>query len=185
MIALLTVGAGLFVLSAAPYWVRQAGYIAYPPEAEAPTVRISDPDRLAIPRLGTKAPIVYVMEENEKVFQEALRDGVVHYPGTAEIGEPGNAYIFGHSSDYIWAKGDYKAVFALLPKIKIGDIVTATDFEGHAYNYKVIETKVVSPDDVSVLGQDTGGRKLLTLQTSYPIGTALRRFVAVAELVEE
>ena len=177
--------AGIFMIPTAPYWVKQAGYVVYPPEADAPTVRLSDPDRLVIPRLGIDAPVIYAAEENEQAFQGALKSGAVHYPGTSGIGEPGNAYIFGHSSDYIWSRGRYKTVFALLPKIQIGELVTVTDREGYLYNYKVIETKVVSPSDVSVLGDYGGARKLLTLQTSYPIGTAWRRFVAVAELVEE
>src|SRR5687767_11297538 len=73
-----------------------------------------DPDRLFIPSLGIDVPLVYIEEKNEAAFQAALRDGVVHYPGTAMPGQPGNAYYFGHSSDYSWSKGEYKNVFATL-----------------------------------------------------------------------
>jgi len=41
----------------------------------------------------------------------------------------------------------------------------------------------VSPKDLSVLDQQNFQKKFLSLQTSYPIGTALKRFVAVAELL--
>ncbi len=139
-------------------------------------------DTLAIPSLGVLAPVVYVSETGEKTFQSALLNGVVHYPGSSLPGEVGNVYIFGHSSDYAWSKGAYKSVFALLPKIKKGAEIKLTDSKGFMYTYLVTEQKVVGPNDVSVLAQDTAGKRILTLQTSYPIGTALKRYVVRAEL---
>jgi LPXTG-site transpeptidase (sortase) family protein len=97
-------------------------------------------------------------------------------------GEVGNVYIFGHSSDYAWSKGNYKHAFALLPKIKNGAEIKLTDEKGFSYTYLVTRQGVVGPNDVHVLAQNTNGKKLLTLQTSYPLGTALKRYVVVAEL---
>ncbi|HTM69093.1 MAG TPA: sortase [Candidatus Binatia bacterium] len=154
-----------------------------PPAAVPEPPRMMAPDRLQIPSLGLDVPLVYVQEKTEAAFQAGLRDGVVHYPGTAMPGEPGNAYYFGHSSDYVWSKGSYKNVFATLPEIKQGAAITVSGPDGRAYDYVVIVTRVVSPKDLSVLDQGDGTRSLLTLQTSYPLGTALKRFVAVAELV--
>ncbi len=154
----------------------------------APTPRIpletGEPNQLTIPDLDIQAPVVYVDEANEDVFQDALANGVVHYPGTANPGELGNPYIFGHSSDYFWKPGDYKAVFAPLVDVPIDTEVRITNDAGELYIYRVIETKVVGPKDVSVLDQQNYERYLLTLQTSYPVGTALKRFVAVCELDE-
>ncbi len=137
---------------------------------------------LKIPSLGIEAPIVYVSEKNEVAYQKALLDGVAHYPDTAEPGQFGNTYIFGHSSDYLWGKGKYKTVFATLPKIHIGDEIAVSDKDGNKFVYKTIESKKVAAGDLSVLDQFGKTRKLLTLQTSYPIGTALARWVVVAEL---
>jgi len=139
---------------------------------------------LIIQSLGIKVPVMNVYEASERQFQAALIEGVVHYPGTAAAGQVGNDYIFGHSSDYIWSKGKYKTVFATLPKIQIGAEVILFDLAGNKYTYKVFETKIVMPSDTSVLQQDTGGRKILTVQTSYPVGTALKRFVAICELIQ-
>ncbi|MEO5927265.1 MAG: sortase [Patescibacteria group bacterium] len=152
------------------------------PGAQSPT---STPNTLTIPSLGIQTPIQYVTATNEAAFQEALKNGAVHYPGTAEPGQPGNDYIFGHSSDYSWSGGKYKTVFALLPKIDIGSIIWITDKTGKNFRYKVTETRIVNPKDLSVLDQHENKKKLLTVQTSYPIGTALRRFVVIAELVTE
>lgn len=142
------------------------------------------PNLLIIPRFGIRAPIIEVAKTEEVIFQEALQQGVVHYPGTANIGEPGNAYIFGHSSDYVWAKGDYKTVFALLPEIKTGDLVYASNTKGQRFTYKVIEKVIVSPGDTKWLDQKNYEEKFLTLQTSYPVGTALRRFIVIGQLEE-
>ena len=105
------------------YWVQQAAYSLHlvaltpiPSTLDAPfgSSTTMEPNTLTIPSLGIRAPIVDAPESSENAFQKALQDGIVHYPGTATVGKPGNVYVFGHSSDYIWSKGSYKTVFALL-----------------------------------------------------------------------
>ena len=140
-----------------------------------------DPNKLLIPSLNLDLPIVYAEKVSETEFQQDLQNGVVHYPNTANPGEVGNCYIFGHSSDYFWTKGNYKHAFSTLPHIKVGDEIIISNQGGDKFVYKVTETKVVAANDLSVLNQNTGGKKILTLQTSYPVGTALKRFVAIAE----
>lgn len=140
---------------------------------------------LSIPSLKISAPVVYVTERSEKVFQLGLQQGVVQYPGTALPGQLGNMYIFGHSSDYRWSKGSYKTVFAKLPNIKIGSEIIITDGSGKAYKYKAISTVIALPTETKYLSQYKYERRLLTVQTSYPVGTALKRFLVQAELVEK
>lgn len=138
-------------------------------------------DSLSIPSLGITAPIVYVNQISENLFQAALKTGVVHYPGTANPGQNGNCYIFGHSSDFTWSKGHYKTVFAVLPHIKLGSNIYISDQAGKTFTYVVSKTFVVSANDTSVLKQDQS-QKILTLQTSWPLGTALERFIVQSEL---
>ena len=140
-----------------------------------------EPNMLAIPSLDILAPIVYATASNETVFQADLKNGVVHYPGTADPGQNGNCYIFGHSSDYIFSKGHYKTVLALLPNIKTGARIYVSDAQGNEFVYVVMQATIVSPTDVQYLKQDTA-KKMLTVQTSYPVGTALNRFLAIATL---
>ncbi len=139
------------------------------------------PNTLTIPSLNIVAPIVYAEKANETSFQKALLSGVGHYPGTADPGQYGNSFIFGHSSDYVWSKGKYKTVFALLPRIKVGDEIKVSDKRGIAYTYVVKSTLIVKPTETKYLKQDTS-KKVLTLQTSWPIGTALKRFLVIAEI---
>src|SRR5690606_23438706 len=141
-------------------------------------------NRIYIQSLGLEAPLVYIDEIGEPIFQDALAQGVVHYPGTAAIGHRGNAFFFGHSSDFPTKPGNYKTVFALLPHIEMGDEVVLTDKDGKVYRYQVFDTHVVKPTDTQWLNQETEGKSLLTLQTSYPVGTALQRFLVRAELVK-
>lgn len=145
------------------------------------------PNELYIPNLEIRAPIVYVANDSkdEATFQKALQNGVVHYPGTAPIGEVGNSYIFGHSSDFAFAPGEYKTVFALLPNLPKGAEIIVSNDKGKLFKYIVYEKFVAENTDTYLLGQDTGGRKILTLQTSYPIGTALKRYIIKAELKNE
>lgn len=149
-----------------------------------PGANKSKPNQLAIPSLNILAPIIYIDKTGEAAFQEALINGVVHYPGTALPGQKGNVYIFGHSSDLPWSKGNYKTIFELLPQIKKGSVIAITDSNGTLFHYQVTNQFVVGSKDVSVLTQpkDT---YMLTLQTSYPIGTALKRYIVQAELTEE
>jgi LPXTG-site transpeptidase (sortase) family protein len=154
-------------------------------EPPAPPVERVAPMTLWIPRIAVEVPIVTVRRNDEIGYQEALLHGVGLYPGTPEPGAYGNPYIFGHSSDYSWSTGGYKTVFALLPELEVGDRIIASDGKGDVFTYAVTETKVVLPDDKSVLDQFGNQKRMLTLQTSYPLGTALRRYIVIAELVAE
>lgn len=141
-----------------------------------------EPNYLLIPSLGIQVPVVYSSENSDKAFSKALQNGVVHYPGTALPGELGNSYIFGHSSDYPWKPGNYKTVLALLPKISLNEQILVSNPSGAVFRYRVTKTQVVAANDVSWLDQNNYQSRILTLQTSYPIGTALKRFIVRAEL---
>lgn len=141
-------------------------------------------NELYIPSLDVRAPIQFVTKANETEFQAALANGVVQYPGTAEIGTVGNTYIFGHSSDFAFSKGKFKTVFALLPNIELGAEILVSNSQKNVYTYKVYEKFVAQKTDVHLLEQKTNGKKILTLQTSYPVGTALKRYIVLAEIVE-
>ncbi len=143
-----------------------------------------EPNQISIPSLGISAPIVESKESNEASFQEALKTGVVHYPGTAEVGQLGNPYLFAHSSDLAFKGGDYKTVFALLPNIEKGAEVVVSNKDGQVFRYEVMDSFVAKSDDVHLLDQREYKEKIMTLQTSYPIGTALKRWIVVAKLNE-
>jgi len=128
--------------------------------------------------INVSAPITFETQNNESVFLQDLQHGVVHYPETAAPGQEGNVAIFGHSSGVWWEPGNYKFIFTLLDKVKIGDKIFI-DYQGTRYIYRVYATKVVAPTDLSVLQQGNGHQ--LTLITCTPVGTSTNRLIVSAE----
>jgi sortase A len=149
--------------------------------AESVYIDKNMPPRIIINKIDLEAPVIYdLINNDEDTFQKALQDGTVHYPGTAKPGEPGNVAIFGHSSGAWWAPGDYKFVFTLLEKLEAKDTIIL-DYDGVRHIYRVTDTRVVSPEDVSVL-QPTANSKL-TLITCTPVGTNEKRLIIDAEQI--
>ena len=132
------------------------------------------------PQLGLDSLQAKDWNALEEQIHSSLLKGVVHYPGTAEPGKIGNAFFTGHSSNVLWEPSLYNTVFALLPDIEVGADIYVTKNQKE-FHYRVVEKKEVSPSDVSMLKQ--GDKKMLTLMTCTPVGTALKRLVVTAELV--
>jgi len=155
-------------------------------------MEIAPPDnRLIIPRIDQNIPVVKVSSEAlikkdwnalEKDMQKALKDGVVHYPGTSLPGQTGNIVITGHSSYFPWDPGRFKDVFALLHKVIKGDRIVMY-WNQKKYLYEVTDIKVVSPSNIEVLKQTPNEQ--LTLITCTPVGTNLKRLIVVATPVKE
>lgn len=150
---------------------------------------VAPPDtRLIIPKIGKNIPIERppsdALEREDwmafdESLQEALRDGIVHYPGTARPGQRGNAFFTGHSSYYPWDDGRYKDVFARLPELAVGDEYVIYD-RSIAHHYRVTHVFEVMPDDTSVLDQPPD-KQMSTLMTCTPVGTTLRRLIVQGE----
>ena len=172
-----------YLINGAAFWKRlrySATAAPKTPEVEAPvTPAVIHQPRIIIPKLGLDAPVIYNVALGQILTE--LEGGVVHFAATAEPGQIGNAVLFGHSSNYPWAAGEYKTVFALLDKLVVGDDIILP-YTNQRYRYKVVESKVVRPSEVSVLGKTSFAQ--LTLITCYPVGTARNRLVIRAELDE-
>lgn len=118
----------------------------------------------------------------EEAYDAALEDSLAHFRGTglpiSEINN--NIVIYGHSAggDYYSRTKDIAAAFSRLSEVKIGDEVSIT-IDGKVFNYRIVKTKIVKPDDISIIN-GTKGKETLTLFTCYPNGNNSKRFVAVA-----
>lgn len=155
-------------------------------------LEIYPPDtRLIVPRINQNVPVIGVKNENlvarkweelEADIQKSLRNGVIHYPGTALPGENGNVVLTGHSSYYAWDPGRFKDVFSLLHDVKMGDRIVMY-FNQKKFVYEVEKIKIVLPEQVDVLGPTS--KEQLTLITCTPIGTNLKRLILTAKLVEK
>ncbi len=123
--------------------------------------------RIEIARLGLSVMII------EGDDGKILRRAAGHVPGTALPGQLGNVGITAHRDTF----------FRPLRNIQMDDVITLTTLQG-VYHYRVVSTKVVSPQDVDVL--DSTGGEVLTLVTCHPfyfVGAAPNRFIVRAERV--
>src|SRR5262249_41872912 len=94
----------------------------------------------------------------------------------------GTTYLFAHSTDSFWNVGRYNAVFYLLKDLKVGDDIIVF-FQNRRYNYKVTETKIVDPSEVSLLTKAQQSDEQLVLQTCWPPGTTWKRQLVIAKPV--
>ena len=109
----------------------------------------------------------------EGVDERTLDLAVGHVPGTAFPGDASNAAFAAHRDTF----------FRPLRRVNTGDVIRVTTPRG-TYRYLVTSTRVVSPDDVTVL--DPTSEPTLTLVTCYPftyIGSAPYRFIVRAALL--
>lgn len=142
----------------------------------------SDP-KLIIPKINVELPVVYdVKTVEEHAVQDGLERGVVHYSTTSNPGETGNGAIFGHSSNNILNKGKYKFAFVLLKRLE-NDDTFYLEKDGVRYVYKVFQKKIVSPSEVSVLGNVAGKSSTMALITCDPPGTTINRLVVWGEQI--
>ena len=143
-----------------------------------------DPEpKIIIPKINVEIPVVYDEPSiDEHAVQTALERGVLHYATTSNPGELGNGTIFGHSSNNILNKGNYKFAFVLLKRLETGDTFILQK-DGKRYVYRVFAKKVVKPEDVSVLSDALGKPSTFTLITCDPPGTSLNRLVVTGEQI--
>jgi sortase A len=119
---------------------------------------------LDVPRLKLTTPVI------EGDDDRTLKRAVGHLPDTALPWQDGNAAIAGHRD----------GLFRPLKDIRIGDEIRFRTSR-QEYRYRVTDTSIVNPDDLSVLEPDAAA---LTLITCYPfryVGNAPQRFVVRAK----
>jgi LPXTG-site transpeptidase (sortase) family protein len=112
-----------------------------------------------------------------------LEDWVVRYPWSSEPWRKWNTFIFGHSSNYPWIKWDYNDVFSLLWQVNLWDEIVSYYWQ-KKYKYRIIEKKVITPWNVSILKREKN-KSELTLMTCWPVWTTINRLIVIWELIEE
>ncbi|SFQ14250.1 sortase A [Lachnospiraceae bacterium XBB1006] len=125
---------------------------------------------LRIPSIGTEDPV------KEGVTKSALAASLGHETDTVQPGRVGNCVIAGHRN-YTFGK-----FFNRLDEVKVGDMIYVDTVE-ETYTYRVRETKVVDPTEVSILENTLNEQ--ITLYTCTPIYIATHRLVIVAERIYE
>ena len=151
---------------ATPGPATQAETTSPPPAEPVQLVEGQAAGVIAIPKIGLDQALI------EGVGVDELKEAVGHYPDTKMPGQKGNAALAGHRTTY-------GAPFNRLDDLMAGDPITVTTRAG-TFRYEVMEKKIVTPDEVSVLDNTPDNR--LTLTTCHPKYSAEQRLIVVALL---
>jgi len=148
-----------------------------PPTAAAPAVPAPRPApaagdwlaRLEAPSVDLTATVL------EGTDDRTLNRAAGHIEETPLPGEAGNVGIAGHRD----------TTFRRVRNLKEGDLLVLTTADRRV-QYRVASTRIVNPEDVSVL--DPTAQPTLTLVTCYPfefIGHAPKRYIIRADQIAE
>jgi sortase A len=119
---------------------------------------------LDVPRLELSTPVI------EGADDGTLKRAVGHLPDTPMPWEAGNSALAGHRD----------GLFRPLKDVKVGDEIRFRTTRDE-FIYRVTETSIVDPDDVSVLeGQSAATLTLITCYPFYYVGSAPQRFIVHA-----
>ncbi|TYR75990.1 class D sortase [Rossellomorea vietnamensis] len=122
---------------------------------------------ITIDKINVKLPIL------RSASQYHLKYGAGHLSGTVLPGQKGNSAIAAHRSR------EYGKMFNRLNEVSVGDAITVNTRDG-SYTYKVTDTKIVKPEDLSVLNNTTG--ETLTLITCDTPENPVNRLIIKAQL---
>jgi sortase A len=134
-------------------------------------------------------PSVNIQDAVVEIGGSDLNHSLIHYPGTANPGEPGSPVIFGHSTLRQFYNPSeknprrYYSIFSKIMTLKTGDTIIV-EYDNIRYTYKVIKKIEVKPEDTYILEQEYAARQL-KLITCVPEGTYLRRGVILAQLEDK
>ena len=134
---------------------------------------------LYIPKIQANAKVIKNIDPYDyDAYRNALIYGVVHAKGSAVPSEPGNVFLFAHSTVNFYESRKYNVYFYLLGELEKDDSIYVS-YQGRIYNYKVLEFRVVKPEEIQYLGtymeEDT-----LTLMTCWPVGSNTKRAIITA-----
>ncbi len=131
---------------------------------------------LSIPRLKIKD--AHVVNGGED-----LKKNLIAWPTSVIPGAYGSIIIFGHSSlPQLSNPASYSSMFTHLMSLEEDDEIIV-NYDGLTYIYRVVDKKIVSPTDLSVLEQRFDA-PYIELITCEPPGTVWMRGVVRARLVD-
>lgn len=139
------------------------------------------PQRIMIDTIGVDAQIITPGQTDVAVLNEALRDGVVHYPGSGKLGQKRNLFFFGHSSYLPTVHNDAYQVFNGLQDLVPGDVIRVRS-ENREYHYRVTDVSLVKAEEALV--DFESGSRTLTLSTCNSFGAKSERYVVDAEFTK-
>lgn len=131
---------------------------------------------ISIPKLNIQHAFVSTVDDK-------LDEHLVQYWGSALPPLLGNTVIFGHSTlPQLFDAKNYRTIFAHIHELQVNDFITV-HIDKNDYTYKVNNITITTPDDISMLSQNTNGH-YLTIITCTPPGTTWKRLIIKSELIK-
>lgn len=155
------------------------GAVVWPVQAAAPPI-----DRVAIPALNVTADVLPTGQWRESqpdydpnAWLLTTIGDQVGWLDTGDHGGPGNLILVGH---YTVPPSGQPGAFYRLNRLEDGDFVYIKQHDGVTWAYRVIDSRLVDDDDLSILA-DSGDDRL-TLIGCNGADTAHRRVVVAESL---
>lgn len=145
--------------------------ISYNEEALKSLQPTKQTNRIVIPKMGVDNVIL------EGATADTLWKGIWRMPVSSTPDQGGNTVITAHR--YLYKPPNTKT-FYNIDKLVAGDIITIF-WEGEKYEYRVSETKIVEPSEVSILNNTSNAQ--LTIFSCTPLFTSKQRLVVIADLI--
>ena len=160
------------------------GFLPIDPAALGAVGSLPGATRISIPAIGLEADIdeLAILDLGDYKAYETPNNVVGHIPGSANSGEAGNNWLFGHLESLIRGEG---SIFRNLPKIpdllRRGERVYITlETPLGEYLYEASETDLIHKTELTLYPSD---QSLLTMVTCYPRFVYDKRLLVTANLV--
>ena len=148
--------------------------------SEIPMSIDDTPVRIIIDSVGVDSIILNPQSRDINVLNESLLDGVVHYPGSGDLDENTNLFLFGHSTRIPLVQNDNYKVFSKLDDLSEGDVIRIQSVDKE-YRYRVSKVELVNANDAWV--EFKTGKKQLTLSTCDVFGKKQDRYVIESDYI--
>jgi LPXTG-site transpeptidase (sortase) family protein len=148
--------------------------------ASTTVARDGTPTRIIIERIGVDALIENPASTDIDVLNEALLSGAVHYPGSGDLNDTSNLFLFGHSTGFRIVNNEAYKTFNGLANLAHDDLIRVQS-NSREYIYRVVSVSLVDADAAFVTLSNS--KKELTLSTCNVFGEKQERYVVHADFV--
>ena len=160
------------------------GFLPIDPAALGAVGSLPQATRISIPAIDLEADIdeLAILDLGDAKAYETPNNVVGHIPGSANSGEAGNNWLFGHLESLIRGEG---SIFRNLPKIpdllrKGERVYVILETPSGEYLYEASETDLIHKTELTLYPSD---QPLLTMVTCYPRFVYDKRLLVTANLV--
>lgn len=149
-------------------------------EVTAAAIVEDTPVRIVIDAIGVDTKINNPKSTSIEAMDAALLSGVVHYPGSGDLEDHTNMFLFGHSTGFRVVQNDAFKAFNHLDTLVANDLIRVQS-NSQEYLYRVTSVKETKAGEAFV--EISNREKKLTLSTCDSFGSKEDRFVVEADFI--